>query len=95
MKKNLLLFATLFFTVTSVAFPLLGFYYLEPSMVNLLFICWFFTLSVFGSACYCDLWIRERRKEANEFEEDIKKALTIHSREEMKAMFRELDKQGV
>lgn len=93
MKKNLLLFATLFFTITSVAVPLLGFALLEPSCSNLLIISMLFALAVLGSAAYCDLWIRERRREANEFEEDMKKAFKQMKRDEMKEMFKQIDNQ--
>lgn len=93
MKKNLLLFATLFFTIASVAVPLLGFALLEPSASNLFIISMLFVLAVFGSVAYCDLWVQERRREANEFEEDMKKAFKQMNREEMKAMFKQIDNQ--
>jgi hypothetical protein len=63
MKKNLLLFATLFYTIATIVIPLAGFALLEPSTVNLLFISWFFVLSAIGGYCYCDLWLKERRKQ--------------------------------
>jgi hypothetical protein len=65
MKKKLLLAGAMLFTVTSVAFPMLGFALLEPSMVNLLFICWFFAMSVAISFYFTTEWLKERRNKIN------------------------------
>jgi hypothetical protein len=67
MKKNLLLLGTVFFLITSLAFPLLGFALLEPSMVNLLFICLLFCMCVVGTYAFCDAWIKERREKSTRF----------------------------
>lgn len=87
-KKHLLLAGALFFTIASVVLPLLGFYYLEPSLFNLLFIVMLFTMSVVATAVYCDKWLEERR-----FERDITIAFRQMQREEMKARFKQLDNQ--
>lgn len=87
-KKHLLLAGALFFTTASLAFPLLGFALLEPSMVNLLFICWFFALSCINSFFFITKWLKERR-----FERDITIAFKQMQREEMKARFKQLDNQ--
>lgn len=88
MKKNLLLVATVFYAIASVATPLLGFALLEPSLTNLLLISMLFVMSVFATAIYCDKWLQERK-----WERDISKAFKIHSRQEMKAMFKKLDEE--
>lgn len=91
-KKNLLLIATIVFVVASIATPLLGLALLEPSYSNMFLITIIFVLASVGSVAYCDLWIEERRKEA-QFEEDIKKAFKIHTRKEIKEMFKKIDNQ--
>jgi len=88
MKKNLLLFATVFYAIASVAVPLLGFYTLEPSLTNLLLISTLFVMSVFATAIYCDKWLQEKK-----WEKDIKTAFKQLQRQEMKAMFKQIDNQ--
>lgn len=88
MKKNLLFFATVFYAIASVATPLLGFALLEPSLTNLLLISMLFVMSVVATAIYCDKWLQERK-----WERDVKTAFKIHSRKEMKAMFKKLDEE--
>ncbi len=67
MKKNLLLLVTVFFLITSLVFPLLGFALLEPSRLNLFIICWFFMMCVIGTYAFCDAWIKERREKPTKF----------------------------
>lgn len=93
MKKTLLTIATVFYIISTMAVPILGFALLEPTAGNLVLISLLFCASVFASVSYYDALIQHRRNEMNKFEEDIKKAFKIHTREEMKAMFKKLDKE--